>query len=222
MGTLAIIGTPIGNLSDISARALEALRAADAIFAEDTRVTAKLLARYEIAKRAIRADEEVSDRVLPLIIERLEKGENLAFVTDAGTPGVSDPGWRIVRGVRSALPRATITPIPGPSAVAAALSVSGMNAGSFTFLGYPPHQKGRRTFFDAVISSPVRPVVFYESPHRMEKALKELAERDPERLVIVLRELTKLHEEIVSGTPQEVLTKLGANVARGEFVIIVA
>ncbi len=218
MGTLYIVGTPIGNLADASPRSVEVLGKADVILAEDTRVTAKLLARYGIKKSPTRCDEEVSGKVLRSVIEYLRDGKMLALVTDAGTPGISDPGSRIVRGVREALPDAHIVPIPGPSAVVTALSVSGMNASSFTFLGYPPHAKGRATFFRTVGTTPVRPVVFYESPHRMAKALSELPEG---ARVIVCRELTKVYEEIVSGTPAAVAERLGERSGVGEFVVIV-
>lgn len=222
MGTLYIVGTPIGNLEDISPRALEILGNADVILAEDTRVTAKLLSRYGLKKQVIRCDEEVSLRVLPVVIKNLESGKKIALVSDAGTPGVSDPGWRIVHGVRNSLPLVSIVPIPGTSAVTAALSVSGMNAGSFTFLGYPPHKKGRKTFFDDLFKISVRPVVFYESPHRMEKALHELEERNENISISVSREITKLYEETVAGTPREVREKFGKNVAKGEFVVVVS
>jgi 16S rRNA (cytidine1402-2'-O)-methyltransferase len=220
-GTLSIVATPIGNLEDITLRALRVLKEADAIYAEDTRVIAKLLARFDISNHVHRLDAATEGKKADEVIARLGAGEQIAFVSDAGTPGISDPGARLVAAVRAALPETTIEAIPGASAVTAALSIAGLSSDSFTFLGFLPHKKGRQTMVKEIAAS-ARPVVLYESPHRILKLLAELSVAAPGCRITVARELTKLHEELVAGTPQEVahsLEKRGA--VRGEFVVIV-
>lgn len=219
MGTLSIIATPIGNLEDITLRALRTLKECDVIYAEDTRVISKLLARYEVKKPLQRLDAVTETKKADDIITRLEAGDHVAFVSDAGTPGISDPGARLVALVREQLPAATIEAIPGPSALTAALSVAGMDSGEFTFLGFLPHKKGRQTALKKIVASEI-PVVLYESPHRIEKLLKELTGVSR---VTVARELTKIHEEVVSGTSSEVLAHFAAHpdAVRGEFVVII-
>lgn len=220
MGTLSIVATPIGNLEDITLRALRTLKECDVIYAEDTRVISKLLARYETKKPLQRLDAATETKKVDEIIARLEAGENVAFVSDAGTPGISDPGARLVARIRSELPGAKIEAIPGPSALTAALSIAGLDSDAFTFLGFLPHKKGRQTALKKIVASEV-PVVLYESPHRILKLLGELAGAGIER-VSIGRELTKIHEEMLSGAPAELsadLEKRGA--ARGEFVVIV-
>jgi 16S rRNA (cytidine1402-2'-O)-methyltransferase len=221
MGTLSIVATPIGNLGDITLRALETLKNADAIACEDTRVTAKLLARFEISKplliyNGVNARAQ-SARVLALLAE----GKRVALVTDAGTPAISDPGTELVAQAREI--GARVEAIPGPSALAAALSIAGVDVSEFLFLGFLPHKKGRQTLFKQ-IAAEQRAVVFYESPHRIEKALASLAEVLPDsRKVVACRELTKIHEEVVAGTAAEVLARLTAKGGlRGEFVVIVS
>ena len=216
-GILSIVATPIGNLGDITLRALETLKNADAIFCEDTRVISKLLAKYEIKKPLYRLDSIKELRRVDEIVERLQTGERLVFVTDAGTPGVSDPGGRLVKGVRDALPNAKIEAIPGPSALTAALSIAGLDSPEFTFLGFLPHKKGRQTALKKIMESEID-VILYESPHRILKLLKELGDRS----LTIGRELTKMHEEIVTGTATEVAQSLTTRDAvRGEFVVIV-
>jgi 16S rRNA (cytidine1402-2'-O)-methyltransferase len=221
MGTLSIVATPIGNLEDITLRALRTLKECDVIYAEDTRVIAKLLSHYEIKKPLQRLDATTEIKKADEIIGRLEAGERVVFVSDAGTPGVSDPGSRMVARVREALPSATIEAIPGASALAAALSISGLDSTSFTFLGFLPHKKGRQTALQKLVESPI-PTVLYESPHRIEKLLKELMARDVAKVTIA-RELTKIHEEVIAGTPSELLAHFAAHpdTLRGEFVAIV-
>jgi len=218
-GKLSIVATPIGNLEDITLRALRTLKECDVIYAEDTRVISKLLARYSIAKPLQRLDAAMEIKRAEQIIERLQAGEKIVFVSDAGTPGISDPGARLVAHVREVLPTATIEAIPGPSALTAALSIAGLDTTGFTFLGFLPHKKGRQTALKKIMVSEI-PVVLYESPHRIEKLLKELA--DVSR-VIIARELTKIHEEVISGTPAEVLAHFTTHpdTVRGEFVVIV-
>lgn len=224
MGILSVVGTPIGNLGDVTLRALDTLKQADVIACEDTRVTAKLLARYDIKKPLVifhaRSGKAAGSRILSLIGE----GRHVALVTDAGTPGVSDPGNELVALVRARIPDARIQAVPGVSALTAALSIAGAKTDTFTFLGFLPHKKGRQTLFKE-IASERRAVIFYESPHRIEKTLASLVEVLPEgRSVTVLRELTKLHESVVAGAPEEVVAYFAAHKdeVRGEFVVIVS
>jgi len=220
-GTLSIVATPIGNLEDITLRALRTLKECDVIYAEDTRVIAKLLARYEIKKPLQRLDAATEVKKSGEIIARLEAGEHVAFVSDAGTPGISDPGARLVAQVRIGLPYVSIEAIPGPSALTAALSVAGVDSTEFTFLGFLPHKKGRQTALKKLAGHDTV-VVLYESPHRILKLLKELEVLEISRITIA-RELTKIHEEVISGTPAELLSHFAFHpfTVRGEFVVIV-
>jgi len=220
MGTLYIIATPIGNLQDVTERMLETMRNVDFLFCEDTRVTGKLLHRFEIKTTYQSYREDNHAQALPRILELLREGKNLGLVSDAGTPGVSDPGARLVRDILAAEPETSIIPIPGPSAVAAAISIAGFPADGFLFLGFPPH-KGRVSFWKEALEY-TRPVVLYESPHRITKALEELIELAPTRKLCVSRELTKLHETTYRGTPAEVKTALEKGSAKGEYVIVIA
>lgn len=195
-GTLYVVGTPIGNLADITLRALETLKSVDFVLAEDTRVTKKLLMKYEIAVSVYSAHEHTEVKKLETFLARIAAGENAAVVTDAGTPGLSDPGNVLVslalaRGI-------AVVPIPGVSAVAALVSVAGIDMREFTFLGFPPHKKGRETYFKQVAASEP-PVIYYESPHRLMKNLELLQSLAPEKRIIIGRELTKMYEEIVRG-----------------------
>ncbi len=220
MGKLSIVATPIGNLEDITLRALRTLKECDVVYAEDTRVISKLLARYEISKPLQRLDAATEMKKAEEIIARLEAGEHVVFVSDAGTPAISDPGSRLVGFVRAGYPEAVIEAIPGASALTAALSISGVNAEQFTFLGFLPHKKGRQTALKKIAASEY-PIVLYESPHRILKLLGELSALNIPRVVIG-RELTKMHEEVLSGTPSELASQLQEKDAvRGEFVVIV-
>ncbi len=222
MGILSIVATPIGNLEDITLRALRTLKECDVVYAEDTRVVAKLLARYEIKKPLQRLDAVTETKKADDVVSRLEAGEHVVFVSDAGTPGISDPGSRLVAAVREQLPEAKIEAIPGASALTAALSIAGIDSAEFTFIGFLPHKKGRQTALKKMAESEI-PVVLYESPHRILKLLEELGAIDTSR-VVVARELTKIHEEVVSGTPSEILAHFAKNPdrVRGEFVVIKA
>ena len=221
MGTLYIIATQIGNLSDITFRAVETLKAVDLVLAEDTRVTKRLLDEYAITKLVIRFDEYAAEPAYDAVLGALRRGSSVALVTDAGTPGIADPGWKLVRFVRNKLPETPIVPIPGASSVAVALSVSGTPAGTFTFLGYPPQKKGRATFFRDITTMTVRPIVLFESPHRIRKTLAELGNSmGEERELFVGRELTKLHEETWKGTLLEAREHFSGLRGRGEFVLI--
>lgn len=222
---LSVVGTPIGNLGDITLRALETLKACDVIACEDTRVTAKLLARYEIEKPLTIFHAQSNKGASTKILDLLSEGKHVVLVTDAGTPGISDPGSELVNLVRTHFgDDVTIEAIPGPSAVAAALSIAGVPTNEFIFLGFLPHKKGRQTLFKE-IAEEERTVVFYESPHRIEKALASLAEvLPPDKRVSVLRELTKMHESHVAGSAVEVMEHFKAHPdqVRGEFVVIVS
>lgn len=222
MGTIYIVATPIGNLKDITLRALEVLKSADVIFAEDTRVTRKLLTHYGVDKRLERYDEHSHARACGKVKELLRQGRTAALVTNAGTPGIADPGTRLVAFVRGELPTAQIVPVPGPSALTAALSVAGVGAEHFTFAGYPPHKKGRQTFFLGLCHATLRPIVLYESPHRIAKTLEALGQvfsMDAE--MIVARELTKIYEEVWRGSIAEAAAHFTGERRRGEFVLII-
>lgn len=220
-GKLSVVATPIGNLEDITLRALRTLKECDVIYAEDTRVISKLLARYEIKKPLQRLDVATELKKVDEIIARLEANEHVALVSDAGTPGISDPGARLVGYVRLQSPNTIIEAIPGPSALTAALSIAGVDATGFTFLGFLPHKKGRQTALRKIAASDL-PVVLYESPHRILKLLKELEAIAATRVTIA-RELTKMYEEIVSGSVADAQAHFAAHpgAVRGEFVVIV-
>lgn len=216
-GTLYVVATPIGNLSDITYRAVETLRQVDLILAEDTRHTRRLLDHYDVSTRLISYHHHSTSAKEKEILDRLATGQTLALVTDAGTPGIADPGGKLVEAARTAGHH--IVPIPGPAAVTAALSASGLNADQFTFLGFLPHKKGRQTKLNS-IAGLVQPVVLYESPYRLVKLLGELAERYPEAEVMVARELTKKFEEFRRGTPSALQLHYETHPPKGEIVII--
>lgn len=220
--TLFVVATPIGNLSDLSARALETFRSVDAIVCEDTRVTAKLLAHAGIKKPLVSVHQHTGALRIQEVLKLLEAGKNLALVTDAGTPAISDPGGLLVQeAVKKFGAALTVTPIPGPSALIAALSVAGFPADEFLFLGFPPHKKGRKSYFDRVAAFD-ETVVFYESTHRILKTLAELEARAPSRPLVACREITKLYETTYRGTAAEVTAALNASSIKGEFVVVLA
>lgn len=219
-GQLFIVATPIGNLGDITARALETLRAGDLVLCEDTRVTKNLLDHYEIKTPTMSYHQHSEPAKIREIQELLNNGKNLALVTDAGTPGISDPGNFLIQEVLKNNDQIIITPIPGPSAVIAALSISGFPTDKFLFLGFPPHKKGRQTFFKDVAESDYT-VVFYESSHRIKKCLAELAGvLSPKRKMCVCRELTKKFESVYRGTASEIAAMKIPD--KGEFVIAIS
>lgn len=225
MPTLYIVATPIGNLEDITLRALRILKEVDLILCEDTRVTKRLLERYEIDKPTLSYHAQSKLSKTEKIFDLLASGKSLALVSDAGTPTISDPGCLLVAQVRAKFADAVnIVPIPGPSAVLSALSVSGFPTSEFLFLGFLPHKKGRETLFKEIALSK-RSVVFYESPHRIMKTLEALGEHiaDPKRRICVSREITKIHEEHVIDTPAVVLQHFITHPdrVRGEFVVVV-
>ncbi len=218
-GTLYIVATPIGNLSDITLRAIEILKSVDAVLCEDTRVTSKLLQHYALQKSMISCHEHTEEKKLLQIIERLKQGESFAFVSYAGTPGLSDPGNRLV--AFAVLAEVPVVPLPGASALGAVVSVAGIDMREFMFLGFPPHKKGRETFFKKIVSTEM-PVIYYESPHRILKNLELLESFSPETKIVLGRELTKIFEEVVRGTIGEVRTYFTEHTEKikGEFVII--
>ncbi len=222
MGTLYIIATPIGNLEDVTLRAIRILKEVDIILCEDTRVTKRLLEKYEIIqKQLIGYNERESGASIEKIIKILEEGKNIALVSDAGTPGISDPGARLIHEARQR--GVEIIAIPGSNAAIAALSISGFPASDFLFLGFLPHKKGRETLFKEIAESK-RTTVFYESPHRIMKTLISLKKHlAPTRKIFIARELTKIYEEGVSGTAGELLAYFEKNSekVRGEFVVII-
>ena len=225
MGTLSVVATPIGNLGDVTLRALETLKQCDLIACEDTRVSAKLLAKYDIKKPLLIFHARSGKLATERILAQLADEKHVALVTDAGTPGISDPGSALIAEIRERLGDSVrIESVPGASALTAALSIAGVPTDRFVFLGFLPHKKGRLTLFSE-IRDEERTVVFYESPHRIEKALASLAEVLPDdRTVTVVRELSKLHESLVQGSPREVALHYATHPAqvRGEFVVIVS
>ena len=217
MSTLFVVATPIGNLSDLSRRAEEVLRSVPLVAAEDTRVTRKLLNHIGSKARSISFHEHSDDRKLRSVISALEQGD-LALVTDAGTPGISDPGARLVAAAAEA--GHLVQPVAGPSAIAAALSVSGFNSDRYQFLGFLPRQSPRRREALAGATAFSGPTVIYESPHRVLKTLADIASTFTDRPIVVCRELTKLHEETFRGTAAEAERYFER--PRGEFVIVLA
>ena len=217
---LYLVPTPIGNLGDITIRALEVLKSADVILAEDTRTSKKLLAHYEIGTplRAYHAHNEHA--VTPRIIEELQTGATIAMVSDAGTPAISDPGFLLVRACRQA--DIKVECLPGATAIIPALVTSGLPSDKFFFEGFLPHKKGRQTRL-LYLSSLETTFVLYESPHRLLKCLKQLMEHcGPERMACVARELTKLHEDVRTATLQELFNHYETQAkVRGEIVIVV-
>ncbi len=234
MATLFVIGTPIGNMEDITLRALKALSSVDTILCEDTRTTKKLLARHGISRPTLSYHAHSKVSRTDDIMAMLRAGKDLALVSDAGTPGISDPGAELVARVRGAMAadisdgKVKIESVPGPSALAAALSIAGVPCASFVFLGFLPHKKGRETLFREIAASE-RTMIFYESPHRILKTLESLKEHTAHegskpKLVTICRELTKIFEEVVSGSPADVLDRFEKKLeaVRGEFVVIVS
>ncbi len=216
-GTLFVVATPIGNLEDISARALRTLREVAVIAAEDTRRTSRLLARYAITTPTTSLHEHNEQQKTPALLERLASGEHIALVSDAGTPVISDPGQRLVRA--AAQKGIRVEPIPGPSAVMAALAISGFPADSFTFLGFPPTKgKARAEWFNR-LKNARQTVVFFEAPHRIRRTLGELTDLSADPEVSICRELTKAHEELVMGPISQVVKALREPV--GEYTVVV-
>jgi 16S rRNA (cytidine1402-2'-O)-methyltransferase len=222
IGKLYIIATPIGNLEDITLRALRILKEVDLILCEDTRVTKKLLDRYEISKPLLSYHHHSKLSRVEKIVEHLENGKNIALVSDAGTPGIQDPGNILIEHITHNMEqKVDIVPIPGVSSVTVIASIAGINMDKFLFFGFPPHKKGRETFFRGVAESKY-PVIYFESPHRVLKNLELLEKFKPDAKLIVGRELTKMFEEIKKGSVEVIFEyyKKNSDKVKGEFVIL--
>jgi len=219
-GTLYVVATPIGNMEDMTFRAVRTLTDVDAIACEDTRVTVKILERYELPhKPLISLHHHSTESKQQDILDALLSGQNIAYVCDAGTPGVNDPGGKLVEAAYAA--GVTVSPIPGASAITSAISCSGFPMETFSYIGFLPHKKGRQTAIKA-IAEREEPTLFLESTHRIQKALEELAKvLAPERQVYIGRELTKKFETHLRGTIDEVRATLSEKSSKGEFVVIV-
>ena len=215
---LYIVATPIGNLGDITYRAVDTLKSVDYIYAEDTRVTKKLLNRYEIETIVHRYDEHTKYIQIKNMINLLKEGKNIALVTDAGTPCISDPGFEIVdEALKEGL---KVVPIPGPSAMPTAASVAGISMRRIAFEGFLPKKKGRETLLKK-LASEERTMIFYESPHRILKTVCDIQNVMGVRDIIIVREITKIYEEIIRGTTEEVIKRLEERPIKGEIVLII-
>jgi 16S rRNA (cytidine1402-2'-O)-methyltransferase len=219
-GALYLVATPIGNLEDITLRALRTLKECDAVAAEDTRRTGQLLRYFDISRPLLSCFQFNEARRSQTIVERLRQGHKIALVTDAGSPGISDPGERVVRAVIAAGLR--VVPVPGPSALLAALTASGLPAGEFHFAGFLPHKSGQRRKCLEQLAALPGTLVLYESPYRIERLLGELCEVFPQRQTVLARELTKKFEEFLRGRPADLLRALAGRSLKGEFVVLVA
>jgi 16S rRNA (cytidine1402-2'-O)-methyltransferase len=218
--TLYLVATPIGNLEDITLRALRVLRECDVVAAEDTRRTGQLLKHFGISKPLLSYFQFNEARRSEEIIERLRRGEKVALVTDAGSPGISDPGERVVKAAIAAGFR--VEPVPGACALVAGLTASGLPTDELHFIGFLPHKSGQRRNRLEALKTVSGTVVLYESPYRIVKLLAELSEVLPERQVVLARELTKKYEEFLRGTPAELLEVARKRNLKGEFVVLVA
>lgn len=221
MSTFYVIATPIGNLEDITLRAIRILQEVDIVLCEDTRVTKRLFEKHGISTQMLSYHAQSGDTRVDLILEKIEEGKNIALVTDAGTPGISDPGSLLVSTIREKFPELKIVSIPGASALTAALSIAGVPTHEFIFLGFMPHKKGRETLFKEIADSE-RTIVFYESTHRILKTLESLVKIN--KKVTIVREITKIYEEVLQGSAEEILKTLVEipEKQKGEFVVIVS
>lgn len=218
-GTLYIVSTPIGNLEDITLRALRTLKEVDVIAAEDTRHSAKLLNHYGIKKPLISYWGEREKVRSEEIIKRLQSGQSIALISDAGTPGISDPGEVVIK--RAIEEGIDVVPIPGPSALIAALSVSGLSMREFTFVGFLPSKKAQRRKCLEELSLEKRTLVFYEAPHRVIETLKDMYDIFGNRNVVVFKEITKIHEEVFRGSLEKVISDIENSTVEGEFVLVI-
>ena len=224
MPQLYIVATPIGNLEDLSPRALRILAEADLILCEDTRNTQKIFERFEIKKPLLSYHQHSKIQKVEYIIDLLKQEKILALVSDAGTPGVSDPGNKLIELALEALPDLKVTPVPGPCALAAAASVCDFSMDKFVFLGFPPVKNKRKKYFEELLASQY-PVIFYESTYRIIKSLEEIAalesQAEKPRQIVACRELTKKFETIYRGTAKEVIGQLKKDITKGEFAVVV-
>lgn len=216
---LYIVSTPIGNLRDITLRALDTLKEVSFVVCEDTRVTGFLLNHYEIKKELISFNAHSEKNKIDYVLRRLQSGESCALVSDAGTPAISDPGVRLVSAaIKQGI---SVQAVPGVTAAITALSLSGLPTDAFCFEGFLPQKKGRQKKLTQ-LSGEERTIVLYESTYRIEKLLRELSEYMPERTIVVTRELTKKFEEVWRGTASELLAAIGEKVTKGEFAVVIA
>jgi len=221
MSKLYIVATPIGNLGDITLRALRVLKEVDFILAENPKKSLRLLNFYNIRKPILKFHQHTKEKETKKILNLLRKGKNLAFISEAGTPGISDPGGKLVEKVREKFEDAVkIIPIPGPSALTCIISVSGFPTDRFLFLGFLPKKKKRKEFLREILNSKY-PVVFFESPYRILKTLEELKNLNPNLKIVVGRELTKKFETIYWGKIGDVIEKIKKEKIKGEFVVII-
>lgn len=217
-GKVIMVPTPVGNLGDITLRAIETLKEVDSVLAEDTRVTGKLLQHLGIKKNMYAYHLANEHRVLDTVLEKLKEGLTMALVTDCGTPGISDPGFLLIRACLEN--NIVIETLPGATAFVPALVNSGLPCDKFYFEGFLPHKKGRQTRIEFILDMPCT-VVFYESPHRLQKALTQIAEHAPDRKICVSREISKKFEEHIRGTVAEVKAIFEEKPIKGEFVITI-
>ncbi len=218
-GKLYIVSTPIGNLKDITLRALEILEDVEFILCEDTRITSRLLNHYNIAKKLISFNAVSEKKKIPNVIDRIKSGDNCALVSDAGTPAISDPGVRLIS--EAIKEQIQVVPVPGTSAVITALIISGLPTDSFIFEGFLPQKKGRQKKLKE-LAEEKRTIILYESTYRIKKLVDELTEYLPDRYVVVCRELTKKFEETWRGYPNEIKEVIDKKISKGEFAIVVA
>ena len=221
MSKLYIVATPIGNLKDLSFRALAVFKEVDLILCEDTKTTKKLLVHYQINTPTLSYHQHSKIKKLNYILQLLKEGKNLALVSDAGTPGISDPGGKLIDFLIQGIKDLVIVPVPGPSAITTAASIAGFPMERFLFLGFIPKKKKRQKFFREIAHSKY-PVIFYESPYRIMKTLNQLAPFIGDRKLVVCRELTKKFEKIYRGKMGEVIEKIKTDKIKGEFIIIVS
>lgn len=220
-GELFIVATPIGNLADLSPRAQSTLAAVDAVLCEDTRHSGRLLQQFSIKTRLIALHDHNESSRIAVVLEKLQAGQSLALISDAGTPLISDPGFPLVRAVRAAGIR--VTPIPGPSAIIAALSAAGLPTDRFVFEGFLPSKPSQRRVALQALNRESRTLVFYESPRRIAETLADIATiLGQDRAIVIARELTKLHEEFIAGSAAELAAQLADDTVKGECVIVVA
>jgi len=219
-GTLYVVATPLGNLKDITLRALEMLKGSDLIAAEDTRRTQKLLSAYDLHSPLTSYHENNKLKKIPYLVERMRQGQRISLVTDGGTPGISDPGKELVQETRRA--GIAVVPIPGPSALTCALSAAGLPGDSFVFLGFLPRRKSRRKKILQEMKEQKRTLIFYEAPHRIEDLLLEIRAILGEREIVLSRELTKVHEEILSGPISELIQDLSNREPKGEYTLMLS
>jgi 16S rRNA (cytidine1402-2'-O)-methyltransferase len=218
-GALYIVATPIGNLEDITLRAIRVLKEVGVIAAEDTRRTRKLLGAYQIATPMTSLYDRIEGAKSAVLISKMNEGVDVAIVSDAGTPGISDPGYILVS--RAIAEGIEIIPIPGASALVAALSVSGLPTDAFAFYGFLPSRSGKRKQFLSAVRDEAKTLVFYESPKRLMESLRDIGEVLGDRNVVVLREMTKIFEEVMRGTVREVITQLHGRAVKGEVTLVI-